>query len=96
LLVREQTVLETALTELRKLLPFPLLGFDTDKESVFMNETVRDYCLRDGLELTRCRPYWKTDQAFVEQKNGAIVRRIVGFRRFEGFIATPELAKLYD
>jgi hypothetical protein len=95
LLVREQTVLTTVLTELRKLLPFPLLGFDTDNDSVFMNETVRDYCLRDGIELTRCRPYRKNDQAFVEQKNGAIVRRIVGYRRFEGLIATHELAKLY-
>jgi hypothetical protein len=77
LLVREQTVLTIALTELRKLLPFPLLGFDTDNDTVFMNETVKDYCLRDGIELTRCRPYRKNDQAFVEQKNGAIVRKIV-------------------
>ena len=95
LLVREQTVLTTALTELRRLLPFPLLGFDTDNDTVFMNETVRDYCLRDGIELTRCRPYRKNDQAFVEQKNGAIVRKIVGYRRFEGLEATHELAKLY-
>jgi hypothetical protein len=87
LLVREQT--------LRKLLPFSLLGFDTDNDSVFMNETVRDYCLRDGIELPRCRPYRKNDQAFVEQKNGAIVRKMVGYRRYEGLKATQELAKLY-
>lgn len=90
-LVREQTVLITALTELRKLLPFPLLGFDTDNDSVFMNESVHEYCLRDNIELTRCRPYRKNDQAFVEQKNGAIVRKIVGYRRFEGLRATREL-----
>ncbi|SEI20580.1 hypothetical protein SAMN05216228_11182 [Rhizobium tibeticum] len=42
--------------ELRKLLPFPLLGFDTDNDSVFMNESVHEYCLRDNIELTRCRP----------------------------------------
>ena len=95
LLVREQTVLTVALTELRKLLPFALLGFDTDNDSVFMNETVRDYCLRENIELTRCRPYRKNDQAFVEQKNGAIVRKIVGYRRFEGLQATRELAGLY-
>jgi hypothetical protein len=71
------------------------LGFDTDNDSVFMNETVRDYCLRDGIELTRCRPYRKNDQAFVEQKNGAIVRKMVGYRRFEGLKATHELARLY-
>jgi hypothetical protein len=31
----------------------------------------------------------------VEQKNGAIVRKIVGYRRFEGLQATRELARLY-
>src|SRR5664280_1120208 len=95
LLVREQTVLTVALTELRKLLPFALLGFDTDNDTVFMNETVRDYCLRENIELTRYRPYRKNDQAFVEQKNGAIVRKIVGYRRFEGLHASRELARLY-
>lgn len=94
LLVREQTILTVALTELRQLLPFALLGYDTDNDSVFMNETVRDYCLRENIELTRCRPYRKNDQAFVEQKNGAIVRKIVGYRRFEGLQATRELARL--
>lgn len=84
------------LAELRKLLPFPLLGFDTDNDSVFMNESVQEYCLRDNIELTRCRPYRKNDQAFVEQKNGAVVRKIVGYRRFEGLQATRELAELYS
>src|SRR4051794_607905 len=75
LLVREQGLLSAGLTELRKLLPFDLLGFDTDNDSVFMNETVRDYCQAAGIAFTRCRPYRKNDQAFVEQKNGAVVRR---------------------
>lgn len=43
-LVREQTLLTAVLGEVRKLLPFPLLGFDTDNDTVFLNETVRDYC----------------------------------------------------
>ncbi len=57
---------------MRKLLPFALLGFDTDNDSVFMNETVRDYCLAAGVEFTRCRPYRKNGQAWVEQKNGSV------------------------
>lgn len=81
LLLREQTVLAVALTELRKLLPIALLGFDTDNDSVFMMETIREYCLRENIELTRCRPYRKNAQAFVEQKNGAIVRKTVEYRR---------------
>lgn len=95
LLVREQGLLSEVLTELRKLLPFALLGFDTDNDSVFMNETVRDYCEAGGIAFTRCRPYRKNDQAFVEQKNGAVVRRIVGYRRLEGLAAAAALARLY-
>ncbi len=96
LLVREQRLLTEVLSELRKLLPFVLLGFDTDNDSVFMNETVRDYCKAVGIEFTRCRPYRKNDQAWVEQKNGAVVRRMVGYRRLEGLKAAAALARLYS
>jgi hypothetical protein len=95
LLVREQRLLTEVLGELRKLLPFPLLGLDTDNDSVFMNETVRDYCQQVGIAFTRCRPYRKNDQAWVEQKNGAVVRRTIGYRRFEGLEAAAALARLY-
>jgi hypothetical protein len=94
-LVREQKLLTEVLSELRKLLPFPLLGFDTDNDSVFMNETVRDYCTEAGVEFTRSRPYRKNDQAWVEQKNGAVVRHTVGYRRYEGLEAAASLAELY-
>ena len=95
LLVREQTLLIAVLNELRQRLPFPLLGFDTDNDSVFINETVRDYCAESQIAFTRCRPYRKNDQAWVEQKNGSVVRRLVGYRRFEGVAATSVLAELY-
>lgn len=96
LLVREQKLLSEVLTELRRLMPFELLGFDTDNDSVFMNETMRDYCQDGDIEFTRCRPYRKNDQAFIEQKNGAVVRRIVGYRRLEGLEAAAALAQLYS
>lgn len=76
-------------------MPFPLLGLDTDNDSVFINETIRDYCLDSNIEFTRCRPFRKNDQAFVEQKNGSIVRRIVGYHRYEGVEAAAILADLY-
>src|SRR5271170_7752630 len=82
LLVREQRLLTEVLGELRS-------------DSVFMNETVRDYCQEVGIEFTRCRPYRKNDQAWVEQKNGAVVRRTIGYRRFEGLEAAAALARLY-
>src|SRR5690606_40367391 len=66
--------------------------FDTDNDSVFINETIRDYCLNANIEFTRCRPYRKNDQAFVEQKNGSVDRRIVGYHRYEGVAAAAVLA----
>ena len=95
LLVREQVLMTEVLNEVRRVLPFPLLGFDTDNDTAFLNETVRDYCVAAGVTFTRCRPYRKNDQAHVEQKNGAVVRRIVGYRRLEGLEAAAALAELY-
>ena len=95
LLVREQKLLTEVLSEMRQRMPFPLLGFDTDNDSVFMNETVKTYCAEAGLVFTRCRPYRKNDQAWVEQKNGAVVRHAVGYRRYEGLEAAAALGRLY-
>src|SRR5579864_1250748 len=47
------------------------------------------------VELTRSRPYRKNDQAWIEQKNGAIVRKLVGYRRFEGLAAARAITRLY-
>lgn len=62
----------------RVALPFPLRGLDGERHTAFMNEAVFDFCKVTGIELTRSRAYKKNDQAWVEQKNGSIVRRLVG------------------
>ncbi|MFT0172055.1 integrase catalytic domain-containing protein [Paraburkholderia mimosarum] len=77
-------------------LPFPLRGLDCDNDSAFMNAAVFDFCKATGIELTRSRAYKKNDQAWVEQKNGAIVRRLVGYGRLRGLDATATLASLYQ
>jgi len=86
--VRDQSLVVEAITKARKDLPFVMLGVDTDNDSAFMNETVFDYCKVNALEQTRSRAYKKNDQAWVEQKNGAIVRRLVGYGRLSGLAAT--------
>lgn len=76
-------------------LPFALRGIDTDNDSAFMTETVFQYCQDKSVEFTRSRPYKKNDQAWVEQKNGSVVRRLVGYGRLSGLTATGLLADLY-
>jgi integrase-like protein len=95
LVVRESTLLVEALERVRQGLPFPLRALDVDNGSEFVNETMIQYCLRNGIELTRSRPYRKNDQAWIEQKNGAIVRKLLGYRRFEGIAAAQVLSRLY-
>jgi hypothetical protein len=92
---RDGALVVEALTRLRGVLPFPLTGADFDNDSVFMNEDVVGWCRGNGIEVTRSRAYRKNDQAWVEQKNGAVVRRLVGHDRLEGVAATGELGRLY-
>lgn len=95
LIVREQTLIAEALLKVRAALPFPLRGLDTDNDSVFMNETIIGFCREYDVELTHSRAYHKNDQAWVEQKNGAVVRRLVGYQRLEGIAAVRALSRLY-
>lgn len=68
LIVREQTLLSTVLTELRKQLPFALLGLDIDNDTVFMNETLKAYCEAANIVFTRCRPYRKKGVRRAEER----------------------------
>jgi hypothetical protein len=76
-------------------LPFAVLGVDSDNDSAFMNQSVFDCCKGRGLMQTRSRAYRKNDQAWEEPKNGAVVRRLVGYGRLSGTDATNALAQLY-
>lgn len=96
LVVREQTLVVEGIGMIRRQLPFVLLGLDTDNDSVFMNQTLQTYCREQQLDWTRSRPYRKNDQAWVEQKNGAVVRRLAGYDRLSGLNATATLGRLYQ
>ncbi len=94
-MVREEGLVVEALDVLRTQLPFPLLGLDFDNDGVLMNERVLGHCRERDIKLTRSRPYRKNDQAWIEQKNGAVVRRLVGYGRYTGVAATQTLGRLY-
>ncbi len=75
LLYRSREPVLAVLQRARTLFPFPILGIDTDNGGEFLNEEVVAYCEQEQITFTRGRPYQKRDQCFVEQKNGAIVRK---------------------
>ena len=93
--VRSRELVVDTVERLRQALPFPLLSLDTDNGAEFVNEVLVEYCAAHGLGLTRSRPYLKNDQAWIEQKNGSVVRRMVGDARLEGIAAGQALGRLY-
>ena len=85
----------TALKEMRQKLPFSLLGIDSDNGSEFINKDLVQYCQQQKLSFTRSRPYRKNDNCFVEQKNYSIVRRAVGYARYDTEAQLALLNELY-
>jgi hypothetical protein len=96
MVVREQTLVTLTVEEIRRKLPFSMLGLDVDNDSAFINETVLAYCGENGIQMTRSRAYKKNDQAWIEQKNGAVVRKLVGYGRLEGAPAAIVLSQLHE
>jgi hypothetical protein len=92
---KAQTHVFAALQEIRRQLPFPLLGLDCDNGSEFINFQLIRYCEREAITFTRSRPYKKNDNCFVEQKNYSIVRRAVGYWRYDRARQRALLAELY-
>ncbi len=93
---RSQLAVQKAMSHLRCRLPFPLLGIDCDNDSAFINGTLNRYCEAYEISFTRSRPWQKNDQAWVEQKNGAIVRGTIGYRRYTSQEAAQLLAAIHQ
>jgi hypothetical protein len=95
LIARDGGLVVEAIKRAQSLFPWLLRGADFDNDTTFMNDVVVPWCRAQKIEVTRSRAYKKNDQAFVEQKNGAVVRRLVGYGRFEGVEAAQVMARLY-
>ena len=96
LVAREQSLVVEGLNVLRRQFPMPIRGIDSDNDSAFINETLLAYCQEQKIEFTRSRAYQKNDQAWIEQKNGAVIRRFIGYERYAGMVAGQCLAQLFQ
>jgi len=85
-----------AIKQARQRLPFPLLGIDSDNGSEFINDQLYRYCLKEKITFTRGRAGRKNDNAYVEQKNWSIVRRAVGYYRYDTPLQLELLNSLYE
>ena len=96
ILIREQSLVFETMELLRNRFPFPIVGINTDNDSSFINESLIAYCDSHNILFTRSRPYRKNDQAWIEQKNGSIIRKHLGYHRFSGPVACQTISHLFD
>jgi hypothetical protein len=92
---RSQIAVSAAMVGLQARLPFPLLGVDSDNDSVFINDTLKQFCETGKVTFTRARAYKKNDQCYVEQKNWSVVRKTIGYRRYDSSAALDLFQAIY-
>lgn len=83
LLGKAQSRVFAALKNRRAECPIPFLGIDSDSGGEFINAELNRYCSEEKITFTRSRPYRKNDQNFVEQKNYSVIRRVLGYARYD-------------
>jgi len=91
-----QQRVRSAVHRMRLRLPYPLLGVDSDNGSEFINQCFYTYCRQEKLTFTRSRSYKKNDSCHVEQKNGNVVRRLVGYDRYTSKASYQCLERVYN
>lgn len=93
---RSQIAVTDALVRIINRMPFALRAIDCDNGSEFINHHLAGFCEERKITFTRGRPYRKNDQCYVEQKNGHVVRRLIGYARYESAEAVDLLNRIYS
>ncbi len=86
-----QVATQESLASVKKRLPFPLLGVHPDTGSEFIN-----WCKQESVELSRSRPGHSNHNMYVEERNGHVVRKFIGYIRLDCFEAVAALNAVYD
>lgn len=78
-----ERIVRAGLEQLQLRFPFAIRGIHSDNGSEFINHHLQKWCSLHQITYTRGRPARSNDQAHVEQKNWAMVRRCVGYHRYD-------------
>jgi hypothetical protein len=89
----EQT--KNSMTAIQSRMPFPWLGAHPDTGSEFINRFVVEWCVDEHIELSRSRPGKSNDNMYVEERNGHVIRKTVGYIRLDCRESVNALNALY-
>lgn len=84
------------LKKIKNKVPFPIKSMHPDTGSEFINWHVKNWADEAEIDFTRSRPNRKNDNAYVEQKNGHVIRRFLGYSRIDCPEAVVAMNRFYD
>ena len=87
-----EAYLKPVLENMLRQFPFRIRGFHTDNGSEFINRTVAELLNKLLIEQTKSRPRQSGDNGLVETKNGAVIRKHIGY----GYIDAGHADRLND
>ena len=87
-----EAYLEPVLEHMLRQFPFRILGFHSDNGSEFINKTVAQLLEKLRVEQTKSRPRQSGDNGLVETKNGAVIRKHIGY----GYIDARHADRIND
>ncbi|MBT9139149.1 MAG: hypothetical protein DDT31_01730 [Syntrophomonadaceae bacterium] len=91
-----QTTTLESMVKIKQQLPVPWLGTHPDSGGEFINWNAKAWCDENNIELTRSEPGRKNDNMYIEERNGHVVRKYLGYVRFDNQLAVPLINELYD
>lgn len=91
-----QEATKESLAAMERQLPFPYLGLHSDSGSEFINYQVKGFCDDRSIEFTRSRANKKNDNMYVEERNGHVVRKWIGYLPLTCREAVPALNAVYE
>ena len=80
----------------RERLPWEWLEGHPDSGSEFINWVAKDWFEQEGILLTRSRPNKKNDNCYLEERNGHVIRKFLGYMRLDCREIVSLMNELYD
>lgn len=91
-----QEATKESLIAVQEKLPVAILGLHPDTGSEFINWNLKAWCDAEKIDFSRSEPGKKNDNMYVEERNGHVVRKYLGYMRFDRREVVPIINELYD
>lgn len=91
----QESTLES-LKSIKEMMYFPWKGAHPDTGSEFINEKVIAWCKESVIDFSRSRPNHKNDNMYVEERNGHVIRKMIGYITLDCREAVDALNDVYD